>query len=336
MGGNLFQLGRLPAPQYRRLEARLRPVLSELFASGWRIPLSHADKSDFGDLDVLVSADLLTPDALRAFAQRCEVTQKQTQSGIHSHALPLLPEEQQGAQTHFQVDLFATPPELLEVRHQFMSWGDCGNIVARMAKPWGLKWGQDGLFFVHRLPDNDHYQGELLLSREIGDLLALLELNAEQYRAGFASEQEMFEWVMASPQFSPRPYQRALGQLGKKIKTRPGMERFAALVLERYGREVVERQPLRDPAPFFPSVDIAGWVAQENAQQERIAAFKARVNGRVVQTLRPELEGRALGAFMQALRRSEVQGVPFEAWALTTPEGNLHAFIRAFQPEMQP
>ena len=124
MGGNLFQLGRLPRTPYLHLEDRLRPVLDELFGQSWRIPQVHTDKTDFGDaFNIQISRAALQPEVVRAFALRTSVLQVRRTGQVISHELPLQDAGRSGTQGSFQVDFFSTPDDELQVRHDFMGSG---------------------------------------------------------------------------------------------------------------------------------------------------------------------------------------------------------------------
>ena len=56
MGGNLFKLGRLPKAEYLEVENDLREYLDQKLGDLYRIPRYYRHKSDFGDVDIIVSA----------------------------------------------------------------------------------------------------------------------------------------------------------------------------------------------------------------------------------------------------------------------------------------
>lgn len=49
MGGNLFNLPRLPRADYLERENELRVYLEQKLGAGFRIPRFYASKPDFGD-----------------------------------------------------------------------------------------------------------------------------------------------------------------------------------------------------------------------------------------------------------------------------------------------
>ena len=57
MGGDYFKLGRVPRERYMEIETKLRAFLDECFGrDSYRIPRYYGAKSDFGDVDVGVTA----------------------------------------------------------------------------------------------------------------------------------------------------------------------------------------------------------------------------------------------------------------------------------------
>jgi len=331
MGGNLFHLGRLPRGPYLHLESRLRPLLDELFGDQWRIPYVHTDKADFGDLDVLVSRAALTPDAVQAFAVRTGTTQTKRTGRVYSHALPLQEGERSGEQTHFQVDLFGTPEPELQVRHDFMSWGDLGNILGRMVRRWNLKWGEDGLVYVHRREHDEHYRAELKLSSNIHDVLRLLELDPAVHARGFTNETEMFEWIVKSPHFSPLPYQQTEGKFKDKAKKRAGMQRFTQFVAGRSSPERPPRPERHEVQVLFPDAPLMAWLDTQDRQAGISQRRKEKFSGTRVMQLRPELQGKALGAFITALRDTPVGLQTFDDWVLDQAQDVIDQHIAAFQ-----
>ena len=68
MGGNLFKLGRLPKDEYLKVEATIKPYLDKKLGGFYRIPRYYFSKPDFGDLDIIVSSEVITDgwDTLKA------------------------------------------------------------------------------------------------------------------------------------------------------------------------------------------------------------------------------------------------------------------------------
>ncbi|UQN05082.1 hypothetical protein [Deinococcus sp. QL22] len=301
MGGHLFHFPRLPRAEYLRRERQVRAVLHQLLpgtSAGpqWFIPHVHADKPDFGDLDVLVSQDALTAPCLAEFRARLGIRQTRRVQGIESHDFG-----------GFQVDLMATPPAELCTRFEFMSWGDLGNILGRMMRPLGLKWGESGLLYVYRRPDETHYLRTFAVSLNIDDVLRAAGLDATHWHTGFANEAAMFEWAAGASRFSARPYLSPEGDFGRRILERPGLQRFADYLKAAGWVAPAEReppQPLEVLLSLLPQSGLAAFLQAEAQAAGRDRVRRSKFSGRLVMGLRPELRGKPLGLFMQAFTAS--------------------------------
>lgn len=318
MGGNLFKLPRMPREAYLEVEAKVARCLEAASPGRWRIPRYHADKRDFGDLDVLIAASELAGDAGKSLREQLAhdagASEVRHVGNVWSFAIDGL-----------QVDLFATEDALLETRAEFMSWGDLGNLLGRLLKPLGLKWGEDGLVYVLRRDDDEHYKKTFPLSRSIDDALRLAGLAPAIWHAGFASEDAMFRYIVSSPRFEARPYLRAEGTFRQRLETRPGMGRFVSF-LERAGYvagEKTPREPLGVVAAFFPDSDLVRLVDEANQAAEADAIIKHKLDGRRIMDLRPDLRGAALGEFLRALRAEP----GFRAWARDATQAEIDARI---------
>src|SRR5690606_24043094 len=160
MGGNLFKLGRLPRSEYRVIEDVVREYLDGLLGDGYRIPRYYASKPDFGDLDVVVSSAAIEAiggwDRFReAIASGLGVTQSKSVGHVYSTVV-----------RDFQVDYFIRAPELLEPTYHYLSFNDLGNLIGKIFRRLGLKYGEDGLSYVFRRESQPSYKHELLVSRD--------------------------------------------------------------------------------------------------------------------------------------------------------------------------
>jgi len=320
MGGLTFNTGRLERALYLRLEAQVREVLGDVFGPDWRIPLYHTDKADFGDLDLLVAAPRLTPAALRTFGEAVQARDHRRQNMGHSYLVPV-----PGEDRAFQVDLLPTPSAELDSRFAFMSWGDLGNILGRMVKPLGLKWGEGGLSSVHRVPGDEHWKREQPLSADLQVLLAALGLDPAVHRAGYPDEEAMFRYLASSPMFRPFPFLNPRGSVARRVKGRPGMERFVAF-LNREGFLPGEKAPRFAPQEteaLLPGSGILALVEACEAEYARLQKVRAHFDGRRVMRLTGR-SGAPLGHLMVRLRAGEI-----EALALTGDDRAIDAAILA-------
>ncbi|MDR6218828.1 hypothetical protein [Deinococcus soli (ex Cha et al. 2016)] len=331
MGGNHFKFGRLPRESYLRLETQVRSVLDTLIPGRWRIPRYHHDKADFGDLDVLVdSAVFADPAFLPAFHAALNVQHYTRLGNAHAHGVPF-----KGG--HFQVDLFGTPAGELDVREAFMAWGDLGNILGRLLRPRGLVWGENGLSYIYRRRGDPHYKAEHRFSTDPHDAFRAAGLDYARVQRGFASQAEMFLWVTTSSRFNTGPFLAPQGDFARRVKERPGMQRFAQFLIDQgypvplqahrrseEERETQRREQESATTAMFPQLkEILAW---EREQETYWAVVNAKFNGERIRTLRPELSGLRMDHFRRSLRNEP----DFFDWVHRSSQEDVDARVRAW------
>lgn len=301
MGGNLFKLGRKPRAEYLEIEAEVCRFLDGLVGpEAHRVPRYYGSKADFGDLDVVISRAAI--DELggwerfrEAVAEGLGVTRSKSVGHVYSTAY-----------REFQVDYFVRSPELLEATYNYLSFNDLGNLIGKIYRRLGLKYGEDGLSYVFRRDSQPSYKRELLVSRDWPRILAFIGLELEPWRQGFATLEDMFEWVVASPWFSVEPYERLDKRTKKRAQVRPTMARFLDWLDEHgvderraYARERDAYVPMI--AAAFPEAELEQALADERRREAEVIELRAKFRGDLVREW-TGLEGKALGAFLRGFK----------------------------------
>lgn len=304
MGGNLFHLPRMPRREYLEVEAAMRRYLDGRI--DYRIPRYYGDKADFGDLDILVGADL----DREAIVRDLGITRHRSVGQVFSTVF-------RGLQTDFfRVDD-------LETAWTFMSFNDLGNFIGRICHRFNLKYGEQGLSYVYR---DGNYVRDLELTRDFARTCAFLGLDHAKWVAGFATLPEMFDWMIASRWFSVAPY---LDESTSELRSR-GRTTVTRFIEYLRSRGVDRRVAYEEREAYLPMIraefpNLAPQLERERAAEARRHAVAAKFSGQLVMRLRPELQGRELGEFIMAFKAS----IPdFEAWVLSTPAEEIERRIR--------
>jgi hypothetical protein len=299
VGGNLWKLGRVPRDRYVAIEAEVRAYLErKVGAEQFRIPRWYASKTDFGDMDVVLCTEGLPrpwPELRAEIAADLAIDRQRAVGPLWSTVFRGL-----------QVDYFLRGRETFLSTWAFLCWNDVGNLLGKMYHRLGVKYGEDGLFWVHR-GVRENVKREILLTRDSRRAFALLELPFEPWEAGFADLPSLFRWVIASPYFSVEPYVARSASTEKRIADRKTVREFVAF-LERervtkafaYEKDRTRYVPLVSGA--FPEVELPRRLEEARAEEARAIAIDSKLNGHVVMELIPGLAGKELGEFLRALR----------------------------------
>lgn len=305
MGGNLFKLGRKPRDEYLSIEAEVRRFLDDLIPDGYRIPRYYASKPDFGDMDVVVSTAAVQTigggEAFRAaIVEGLEITQTKSVGHVYSTAFRDL-----------QVDYFTRPAEVFEATYHYLSFNDLGNIIGKICKRLGLKYGEDGLSYVFRRPSQPSYKKSLLVSRDWPRILTFLGLDVATWEAGFDTLEEIFAWAVACPWFSVAPYDDRDRTTEQRARRRRTMARFIEWLEQEGIDKRCEYRPERDAyvpqiAAAFPEAQLEAALAHEREQEAKVIALREKFSGHLVRTW-TGLDGKALGAFMRRFGQAHSQ-----------------------------
>lgn len=298
MGGNLFKLGRLPRAEYKKIEHELIVYLDKKFGQHYRIPRYYDDKADFGDVDIVVSSQAITGNweqLKQEIIKDLGLSQYKSTGAVFSTVYH-----------NFQVDYFVRNHQYFTTTYNFLSFNDIGNLIGRIFKRFNLKYGEQGLQYVFRRTDN-HYHRDIEVSKDIEKIFGFLQLDYVQWQKGFTSKNEMFDWVVACPYFSVKPYEKMSKKMEQRLKERPTIQAFIAY-LEKNNVSKVYKFP-EDRGTYLPMIDqhfpeatLPKYIAHEKEREKYALAIKTKYNGRVIMELFPTLQGKALGSFMVAFQ----------------------------------
>ena len=253
--------------------ARLTEQLKELGIkeSELRISQVASDKTTYGDLDIIVSAEAAERERLQERLSRWNAEL------LHERLVfrwPLEPEEQEAGQSDIKVELMLTPERYLDARAAYHRHGDGGLLLNRLLRAAGMLYGQRGL---EARVQGDGLPEEILqlnLQGEEHEQIALqtLGIDPAAWRAPRTGD-EIAALIMQSPLFDPRPFadrnKRIRAELAKRPTYRSFTERLEHLNPEAYEPLTPERfeASLREHGHEKLAEHIHAW--REKTQRSR-------------------------------------------------------------------
>lgn len=246
MGGRAFHNRGLQAPRlspklYNSLVTLYQPVLKELYARVVCLP-SVWEKPDHGDVDFLVVEKEDSAIDPAEVAGRLGAKTLIVNGPSVNYAVPH-PDFTSDSKVIVQIDIRTCPEETFDWQSFTGSYADLGPVLAFLLRPVGLKITDKGFYL--RVPHSQAYskgkEDMLLLSDNPEAVMRFLGLDEERFKAGFATEFQVFEFLLGG--YLPRaPKVSGSGSESRKkdrvlVKKRPMFRRFVEDYLSGQGGE---------------------------------------------------------------------------------------------------
>ena len=253
------------------------------------------EKESFGDMDILYTTSdgvPLTVDWVKQTYNPNEIIKNGTVISFDFEEL--------------QIDLIHSAIGSFDYGLSYFSWNDAGNLIGKLAHQFGLKHGHEGLFLPLRDGNNQFETITLTLDHDY--TLSFLGLDADRFNSGFDNLEDMFNWVAASPYYSPDWYKlENLNSVAKiRDRKRETYNKFLAFG-ERW--EGPRHPKIKDKTVHLERIfsEFRNSKLSFDLAMERLClqqAAKVKFNGQMVSDI-TGLVAKDLGIFMKFIKESD-------------------------------
>lgn len=307
MGGQLLKTWGLPEKRLSLEDfmAVNKLVMDKLLDRGFvaGVPDWIQEKSDFGDLDVLVSVDNQREREALLHTVIAELSNFKPHINGSVVSVPI---------DGFQVDFIMIEARSFDFAFNYYSNNDFGNLMGRFARQMGLRLGHHGLWYELR---ESFFSGNEKDTTPLGkfdlsyswDEAVSLVTGVREVPHEFATFEQMFATVSLFPKFRPEIfYFENLDSVNRtRNKKRKVYARFVEWVEGRAVRGSFARLtgvPTSTPESYLPALvrsnpGLAVWIEGLRTKWVEDKTFAARFNGDIVRE-ETRLEGRELGEFI--------------------------------------
>lgn len=308
MGGNAlkeYPTERKSAEDYFALTDEFAIKFNARFGFWPVLIQAYLEKADFGDADFLIKSEYLPPNWIDILKDEFELNKNQIVRNSDVTSI---------GWKNFQFDLIKTND--LNAAMFYFSYNDLGNLLGRLTKKLGVKFGHEGLSMIIRHKDRgDHVLKEIKITSEPAEILELIGLSITKYLDGFNTLEDIYEFVISSKWFNRDIYlfenRNSINRRrDKKRSTYNGFLKYIdehqsenkhvfkqktelggySIVMPYYEAEILPRWPWLKPV-----------VDKIIADFELELQFKAVYNGNIVAE-HTGYSGKILGAFMTKMK----------------------------------
>lgn len=301
MGGTALgvQADRMDMYTYTELKNELLNYFS--YESYMKVIPTYENKKSFGDMDIIYRNDIIYPNDiiknLNEFPDDYITLLDYKKNGnVLSVLLNFDDNHNMGL---YQVDFIGHNEEDYDFAYNYYSNGDKGNLIGRLARSVGLKFGHNGLFYIQYDKENPlHVLKEHLVTNDYQEALYILGFGS-QGEPVFEEEEHIFEWITKSKLFNKEAF--LFKKPNKDVKR--GQKRGAYLRFLEYIDNPNFKQHSVDKESFLKDIfkiyDLEEDIYKVYHQREFDKKLKEVYNGQVVMDI-TDLEGKELGEFMKS------------------------------------
>lgn len=323
MGGNAlapYGARRFDRAEYLVLAKEVKDLLRPIVTDGCVVEiLSYGSKASFGDLDLVIQK--LSPEQK---AKVLELFPDGHVDNMPNNVTAPLTWVLSVIYKGLQVDLIQPEPDDVRTSLVYYSYNDLGNLMGVIFKQFGLKYGHKGLYL--NLTEGTTKYGEILISKDPNKIFDFIGLNYLRFKIGFETLEEVFDFVINSPWFSPDLYQFENVNATSRIRDKKRSSYRAFLLYLSHRKDT--NKFLKNKAwylekilSFFPGARVRYDVAVEAFEKTKKA--KLVLNGNLVSEW-TGLKEKDIGFLMMKLRSERG---PFVEWVLDKTEDELKEIV---------
>ena len=257
------------------------------------MPLFYKNKKSFGDADILVSMDGFNKDVRKYITDTFSPNEIFHNGNCWSFDYKEL-----------QIDLITVSAEDFDTNNNYLNFNDLGNFIGRIAQGFGLKYGQEGLWYEHYFKGSNI--ARIPISKNYEDIFKFLGLSYERYLEGFDELEDIFEYIATCKFFNWEMFQ--MSKLNKINRDRNLKRKSYMSFLEWMGQNVANDEHLHQfdktqeeynkmIAEAFPYANLELEIRRVEYEYCKSLYIKSKFNGGMVMR-KYGLEGKTLGEAM--------------------------------------
>ncbi len=324
MGGHAIKkvpIVRLKKNDYDKIK---NDVVDKLKSHTLDFPNDVPGKEDFGDLDIiyLTNEERSILDDIKKIYNPPEIV-------INGNIISIAYKYNE---IYFQVDFIKSSNLIMD--KFFLSYGDVGGILGRIAKHYALTFGGEGLWLVlfadtvnnylHNTNDNHidktYNLGKIVLSNDPAQICEYLDLDYGIYQEGFSKVDDIYDWIIKSSWFDKEIFRILNNFHRKRANMRPMYQGFINYINVTYvGSEEeneIQVNKQMDAIKYFKKIDQLDLLIKEYQSHLLI---KEKFNGNKLMAM--GMDPKQLGTFIKKFKEyiHSHKKINFEFWLEQAP-----------------
>jgi len=303
MGGNALKIETLrkTTEEFNKIASEIIPIIEGKLNNETFIAKCYHNKETHGDMDILVkfSSNQQNINLINFIKENFNPLDIYNNNGVVSFDYDF-----------FQIDIIPIGESKWEIAKVWYSYDPFSNLCGKSAHRFGVKYGHSGLVYPFR-NFNGRLSKDITLSKDPKRIFEFLGYDYEEFKKGFDTLEEIFEYVIAGKYFDYSIFlMENLNHIDRKRnKKRKSYQEFL---------QYVEKKGIKDTYQFnkdkstyidlihdsFPKVDLKGKIEELSKKDVENQELNTKFNGRLIMNIYPELTGKELGNAITNFQKS--------------------------------
>lgn len=275
MGGRALKntfTRRYERKEFEAIQLEIYPKLEKFFPE-LGMPLYFKNKESFGDIDIVVATGPEFPYQMKDVIEEL----------FHPNEIFHNGNTWSFDYKELQVDLITVDPIHFQSNLMYLSYNDLGNFIGRLAHQFGLKYGQEGLWYPYYFKGSKI--GNIPISKDYKKIYEFLGLDFSKWVDGFDELEDIFQFIAGSKYFDWRIFQLdTLNHINKERNLkRTSYMTFLGWIDENAKDKEYEFQPKESYLPSiiekFPESDLTTQIRKLEYEHCRDLYVKSKFNG---------------------------------------------------------
>lgn len=192
------------------------------------------------------------------------------------------------------VIIYAGEGDDINFLHDSSSYG-INSILGKILKGSNLKLTQDGLFYEQKLSVENHHSnvGEVLVTNNMKDIMDILELDYDRFKAGFNTQDDLFEFIATTPFLRTSIFTNP-----KKEHDLDLYEQFQTFLIKKGIESPGKILTFQEIDEYFPEINFLKEIEMLRLKEKLKKEIVTKFNGRIILNHFPDFDKNKIGASM--------------------------------------
>lgn len=197
-----------------------------------------------------------------------------------------------------QIDIIKVKSSEWETTRTYYAYNDLGNLMGRVSREMGFRYGSQGLFYSYK-SKYGFYSQDVIVSMDVCKIFLFLGFDYERFEMGFETLEDVFDFVISSRYFSVSIFQYENLDHTNRLRNRKreSYRKFLEYIEHLNNNVDVDRDEQYSRALELFGAEFTDKLSELYFRDDVLYEIRQKFNGDIVNQI-TKLEGKDLGNFI--------------------------------------